>query len=137
MWKNRNESGKPAMGSTEKTLIDLGLTPIKPFSRVVTGIFSDSRSVQPGALFAALAGVRVHGANFIPQALQNGAKAVLTDTEGYKIAQTVIKDKSIGVVVVQDPRAALAAAAALWFEKQPASMVAITGTNGKLSLIHI
>jgi UDP-N-acetylmuramoyl-L-alanyl-D-glutamate--2,6-diaminopimelate ligase len=134
MWKNRNESGKPAMRSTEKTLIDLGLTPIKPFSRVVTGIFSDSRSVQPGALFAALDGVRVHGANFIPQALQNGAKAVLTDTEGYKIAQTLIKDKSIGVVVVQDPRAALAAAAALWFEKQPASMVAITGTNGKTSV---
>ena len=90
MWKNRNESGKPAMRSTEKTLIDLGLTPIKPFSRVVTGIFSDSRSVQPGALFAALAGVQVHGANFIPQALQNGAKAVLTDTEGYKFAQSLI-----------------------------------------------
>ena len=122
------------MRNTKKTLIDLGLTPTKPFYGVISGISSDSRSVRPGALFAALPGVEVHGANFIPQALQNGAKAILTDIEGYKLAQTVLTDKTLGIVVVQDPREALAAAASLWFEKQPASIVAITGTNGKTSV---
>ena len=122
------------MRSTGKTLIDLGLAPTKPYSGVISGIFSDSRSVKPGALFAALPGVQSHGADFIPQALQNGAKAVLTDPEGYKLASKLLEDKDIGVVIAQEPRAALAAAAALWFEKQPGSIVAITGTNGKTSV---
>ena len=122
------------MQSREKTLIDLGFTPKKPFNKVITDIVSDSRSVKPGALFAALPGIDVHGANFISQALQNGAKAILTDTEGYKLARTLIANKDIGVIVVQDPREALASAAALWFEKQPVSIVAVTGTNGKTSV---
>ena len=122
------------MRSTEKTLIDLGFAPTKPFNGVITDIVSDSRSVKPGALFAALPGFQVHGANFIAQALQNGAKAILTDTHGYKLARALLTDKDIGVVIAQDPREALASAAALWFEKQPLSIVAITGTNGKTSV---
>jgi UDP-N-acetylmuramoyl-L-alanyl-D-glutamate--2,6-diaminopimelate ligase len=38
------------------------------------------------------------------------------------------------LVVTEEPRAALAYAAALWFGRQPENMVAVTGTNGKTSV---
>ena len=37
-------------------------------------------------------------------------------------------------MVAEDPREALACAAALWFGAQPETMVAVTGTNGKTSV---
>ena len=41
----------------------------------ITGLTSDSRDVRPGFLFAALDGSRARGADFIPEALKNGAAA--------------------------------------------------------------
>jgi UDP-N-acetylmuramoyl-L-alanyl-D-glutamate--2,6-diaminopimelate ligase len=38
------------------------------------------------------------------------------------------------LVLAEDPRAAFAGAAALWFGAQPETMVAVTGTNGKTSV---
>ncbi|MDM7462602.1 MAG: Mur ligase family protein, partial [Tepidimonas taiwanensis] len=38
------------------------------------------------------------------------------------------------LIVAEDPRAALAGAAALWFGAQPAHVVAVTGTSGKTSV---
>ena len=122
------------MSSIEKTLSDLGLTPSKAFDGVIDGVCIDSRKVKVGCLFAALPGTKVHGARFLAQALEKGASAVLTDQEGMYIARELgLKDK-LAFVIVQDPRAALAAAASLWFEEQPATMVAVTGTNGKTSV---
>ncbi len=43
----------------------------------ITGLASDSRQVAPGYLFAALDGSRARGADFIPEALRQGAVAVL------------------------------------------------------------
>jgi UDP-N-acetylmuramoyl-L-alanyl-D-glutamate--2,6-diaminopimelate ligase len=40
----------------------------------------------------------------------------------------------VSLVVAEDPRQALAFAAALWFEAQPETLVAVTGTNGKTSV---
>ncbi|WP_234379598.1 Mur ligase domain-containing protein, partial [Streptomyces caniscabiei] len=45
----------------------------------VTGITHDSRAVRPGDLYAALPGARLHGADFVDQAVGLGAVAVLTD----------------------------------------------------------
>jgi UDP-N-acetylmuramoyl-L-alanyl-D-glutamate--2,6-diaminopimelate ligase len=52
----------------------------------VTGLAIDSRQIREGALFAALPGSRVHGAEFISYALRMGAAAILTDREGAEIA---------------------------------------------------
>src|SRR6201994_2436070 len=51
-------------------------------STVVTGVTHDSRAVQPGDLYAALPGSRVHGADFCAAAVTAGAVAVLTDPGG-------------------------------------------------------
>ncbi len=117
-----------------RPLSALGLSPSRGGNVTVTGLAIDSRAVREGALFAAIPGSRVHGAEFITYALRMGAAAVLTDREGAEIAAEVLANSSAALVLAEDPRAALAGAAALWFGAQPATMVAVTGTNGKTSV---
>jgi UDP-N-acetylmuramoyl-L-alanyl-D-glutamate--2,6-diaminopimelate ligase len=122
------------MGVAEKTLGHLALTARGGRDPVITGLAVDSRDVKDGFLFAALPGTRVHGGEFIQYALRMGAAAILTDAQGALIAEAELAGSDAALVVAQDPRQALAYAAALWFAKQPGTMVAITGTNGKTSV---
>ncbi|MEM7723273.1 MAG: UDP-N-acetylmuramoyl-L-alanyl-D-glutamate--2,6-diaminopimelate ligase [Pseudomonadota bacterium] len=122
------------MAPATKLLSELGLTPRTGGDVAVTGISLDSREVKPGHLFAALPGTRVHGGEFIQYALRMQAGAVLTDPDGAEIAVDVLASSDAALIVVEDPRAALAHAAALWFGAQPETVVAVTGTNGKTSV---
>lgn len=117
-----------------RTLADLGLSAKGGTQARITGLAIDSRKVTEGSLFAALPGTRMHGGEFIQYALRMGASAILTDNEGARIAADVLADADAALVVTEDPRAALAFAAALWFGSQPEVMVAVTGTNGKTSV---
>ncbi len=117
-----------------KTLVALGLTARGGRDALVSGVAVDSRAVRPGMMFAALPGAKVHGAAFIPAVLAAEAAAVLTDPEGARLAAEALAASGVAVVVVEEPRAALAQAAALWFGAQPEVMVAVTGTNGKTSV---
>ncbi|MDO5647048.1 UDP-N-acetylmuramoyl-L-alanyl-D-glutamate--2,6-diaminopimelate ligase [Paracoccus sp. (in: a-proteobacteria)] len=100
----------------------------------ITGLSLDSRMVKPGHLFAALPGSAVHGGEFIQYALRMDAAAILTDRQGAQIAADVLDGWDGALVVAEDPRAALAGAAALWFHTQPEQVVAVTGTSGKTSV---
>lgn len=115
-------------------LSDLGLTARAGRDPALSGVTADSRAVRAGMLFAALPGTAVHGAKFIGMALEQGAAAVLTDATGARLAADALADTDVALVVAEDPRAALACAAALWFGAQPEVMVAVTGTNGKTSV---
>ena len=117
-----------------KSLAQLGLTAKSGRDAQITGLAVDSREVRAGYLFAALPGTHVHGASFIPMALAQGASAILTDAAGAGLAADALAAGDAAIVVVEDPRQALACAAALWFGAQPATMVAVTGTNGKTSV---
>ncbi|MFV0491479.1 MAG: UDP-N-acetylmuramoyl-L-alanyl-D-glutamate--2,6-diaminopimelate ligase [Pseudorhodobacter sp.] len=116
-----------------RTLAELGLTARGGDNPVMRGIAVDSRKVEQGMLFAALPGSVIHGAEYVEAALARGASAILTDAEGAMLAAEVLDRYQPALVVTQDPRAALAAAAALWSGAQPDTMVAVTGTNGKTS----
>jgi UDP-N-acetylmuramoyl-L-alanyl-D-glutamate--2,6-diaminopimelate ligase len=94
---------------------------------VITGVTADSRKVAPGALFVALPGSAADGRAFIPQALAQGAAAVLAPTD------TPI-DTAPLLVTSGDVRRAYALAARSFYGAQPATCVAITGTNGKTSV---
>jgi UDP-N-acetylmuramoyl-L-alanyl-D-glutamate--2,6-diaminopimelate ligase len=118
------------------SLADLGLTARAGREAQVTGLAVDSRQVKPGMLFAALPGASAHGAEFTQYALRMGAGAVLTDPLGAQVAAGVLSGSQAAVIIVQDPRQALAYAAALWFAAQPETMVAVTGTNGKTSVAN-
>ena len=110
-----------------KTLSELGLT--GPADLAVTGLAVDNRKVRAGDLFAALPGSATHGARFAADALARGASVILTDPAGARILPA-----EAPAIVVEDPRAALAFAAALMAGTQPELMVAVTGTNGKTSV---
>ncbi|MHA7870138.1 MAG: UDP-N-acetylmuramoyl-L-alanyl-D-glutamate--2,6-diaminopimelate ligase [Salipiger thiooxidans] len=120
--------------SGEKTLSELGLTARGGREARISGISVDSRAVMPGHLFAAMPGTKVHGARFVDAALSQGAAAVLTDAEGAQIVAEALAGSEVALVIAADPRQALAFACALFFGAQPATMVAVTGTNGKTSV---
>ncbi len=122
------------MGLKTTSLSALGLTARQGRNVQITGITADSREVRAGFLFAALAGVRQHGAAHVAAALEAGASAILTDAEGAAIAAPALVGHDAALVVTADPRQALAYAAALWFGEQPETVVAVTGTNGKTSV---
>lgn len=122
------------MVTQDKRLSDLGLSARMGRNPVLTGVTLDSRAVTTGTLFAALPGSARHGADFIATALEKGAAAILTDPMGAIIAAKALGASDAALVVADDPREALAYAAALWFGAQPATMVAVTGTNGKTSV---
>jgi len=122
------------MGDGGKSLADLGLTAQGGREARILGLAVDSRAVRPGFLFAALPGTNRHGAEFIGYALRMGASAVLTDRAGAEIARQELSAASGALVLAQEPRQALAYAAALWSGRQPGCVVAVTGTNGKTSV---
>ncbi len=116
------------------TLRSLGLTAPGDANPVVAGLAVDSRAVREGYLFAAMPGTRQHGASFVEAALERGATSILTDAEGAEMARAAAAVAGAAVVIAAQPREALARAAALFYGAQPATMVAVTGTNGKTSV---
>jgi UDP-N-acetylmuramoyl-L-alanyl-D-glutamate--2,6-diaminopimelate ligase len=107
-------------------LSELVRRPVDPDPEI-TGVTADSRLVRPGYLFAALAGANADGRRFVGEALKAGAAAVLTDEP--------IEGLSAPVVQACDPRRAYALAAAAFWAARPATCVAVTGTNGKTSVV--
>ena len=93
----------------------------------VTGLALDSRKVKPGDLFAALPGVKVNGTQFIDMAVEKGAVCVLAPKGAHA---------SVPVVEAEDPAEALSAIASNFYPRQPATIAAITGTNGKSSTVE-
>ncbi len=127
-----------ASAVTARKLQDLGLVPTHggTGNPDITGICVDSRQTQPGDLFAAMPGTATHGGQFIQFAIRMRAAAVLTDAEGFDIALGDLGSVDVPVVISDDPRRALALAAARFYGAQPATMTAVTGTNGKTSVAN-
>ncbi|MFJ6024824.1 UDP-N-acetylmuramoyl-L-alanyl-D-glutamate--2,6-diaminopimelate ligase [Brevundimonas sp. NPDC092305] len=98
-----------------------------PADPEITGVTADSRRVAPGSLFVALPGTAADGRAFIPQALSQGAAAVLAPAD---------TDSGLAPVLVTsgDVRRAYAIAARSFYGSQPRTCVAVTGTNGKTSV---
>jgi UDP-N-acetylmuramoyl-L-alanyl-D-glutamate--2,6-diaminopimelate ligase len=105
------------------------LDPARLSAFAVTGLTADSRTVRPGDLFAALPGTRVDGRAFIADAVARGAVAVLAP-EGTSWPSGVPPRP---LITDADPRRRLALMAAAFHAGQPATIAAITGTNGKTS----
>lgn len=92
----------------------------------------DSRQVEAGDLFCAIVGEQVDGNCFIEQAVEHGAKAVLT-------TKPEAANGTVPAIVVKDDRVAMAYAAhALYNEPtRRARLWGLTGTNGKTTSTHI
>jgi UDP-N-acetylmuramoyl-L-alanyl-D-glutamate--2,6-diaminopimelate ligase len=99
-------------------------------SNEFSGLAADSRAVKPGYLFAALSGTNSDGADYIKDAVARGAAAVLGRPELGARA----KELGVRFIAEENPRLALARRAASFFDAQPKTVAAVTGTNGKTSV---
>jgi UDP-N-acetylmuramoyl-L-alanyl-D-glutamate--2,6-diaminopimelate ligase len=97
--------------------------------RLVSGVTADSRLVRPGCVFVALAGAKADGLGFARDAAERGAAAIVA--EAPRPAEIA---GDVAFVQVADARRALALAAARLHPRQPATIVAVTGTSGKSSV---
>jgi UDP-N-acetylmuramoyl-L-alanyl-D-glutamate--2,6-diaminopimelate ligase len=99
--------------------------------REIEGIAYHSKQVKKGFLFVAIHGIETDGHQFIGEAVQRGAEAILLE-EGQEIPAKTM-------VFVPDSRQALAKIA-LNFYGNPSSrvkLIGITGTNGKTTITYL
>ncbi|HEV2388494.1 MAG TPA: UDP-N-acetylmuramoyl-L-alanyl-D-glutamate--2,6-diaminopimelate ligase [Candidatus Acidoferrales bacterium] len=104
------------------------LTPAGAGERTISSLDYDSRRVEPGGVFFALAGARTDGNRFVPQALERGAIAVVSE-----MARPADLPSAPIWIRVPAARRALALAAANFYGRpaETLSLVGVTGTNGK------
>ena len=98
----------------------------------VADLALDSRQVRQGSLFLACRGTRQHGLEFLPQALANGADAVLWEPAA-GIAPP--EDLPIPAIAVEDLSRRAGEIAARFFDHPARDLhaIGITGTDGKTS----
>ncbi|AKS42731.1 UDP-N-acetylmuramoyl-L-alanyl-D-glutamate--2,6-diaminopimelate ligase [Wenzhouxiangella marina] len=108
-------------------LVTPGRAPAVEFSSLVL----DARSAEPGDVFVALAGHRRHGMEFIDQAIERGAVAVLHDG-----AHPVPDRRGLAMIEVNDLAVQLPELARrCWGDPcERLELLAVTGTNGKTSV---
>ena len=94
----------------------------------VNGISLNASEIQSGDIFLALSGSKHHGIEFLDQAIENGAVAVITDPKG--------ANKKLPTLIVPDPRAISGMVSAHIYGDPSSNMftVGITGTNGKTTV---
>ncbi len=103
----------------------LGLrTDLAEEGRTYTGVSTDSRTVEPGALYVALVGERFDGHDFVADALARGAA-------GAVVSRPVPAEPGVKLYPVDDTLAALGRLAAYRRRALTAPVVAITGSSGK------
>jgi len=110
---------------TFEELLDLVSTQKRP------GLCIDSRDVKEGDIFIAIKGTIHDGHDFIDQAIQNGAR--------YLVSRKAVKKENVEVVLV-DNTAKAAAILAQKAADSPASKLtnlAVTGTNGKTTVAFL
>ena len=94
----------------------------------VTGFAIDNRKVAPGNIFGAFKGAVFNGEDFIPQAVDQGAVAI--------VARPHV-EASVPVIGDDNPRRRFAEIAARFYAPYPDTVVAVTGTNGKTSTVEM
>jgi len=99
----------------------------------ITGLSLDSRSIQPGNLFAAIRGLTVDGHRFVDQAVAAGCSALMVN-RGWQDSTTDKKAAAgVPLIEVDDTRTALGRISAAFYDQpdRECTLIGITGTNGK------
>lgn len=97
----------------------------------ITNIHSDSRKIKEGGLFIAINGFSKDGTHFIPDAIKNGAKALIVEPD-VNLNSLDIPD-NIPAISVKNTRKALAQTACTFYDNpsKKLKLIGITGTKGK------
>lgn len=120
-----------------------GLDPAKLPEREISSIHYRAQEVQPAGLFVAVAGQTADGHDYIDQALENGAVAIVVQK---KPGQSILSEDIAGrpdkypvIIQVPDTRMALADLSSCFY-KSPSDhmyLIGITGTNGKTTVAYL
>ena len=95
----------------------------------VTGFAIDHRKVARGSVFGAFKGAVFNGEDFIGQAVDRGAVAV--------VARPEAEVERVPLLADPEPRRLFAGLAAKFYAPYPDTVVAVTGTNGKTSTVEM
>lgn len=92
---------------------------------LITNIVSDSREVKKGSLFVAIRGQRFDGHDFILEAIEKGAVAVVGEIPNY--------------IQVENSRKALGLLTSAWynFPARKLKVIGVTGTDGKTTTVNL
>ena len=103
-----------------------------PAQIAISSITADSRQAGPGALFICLPGHRVDGHDYICQAADAGAAAVLVERD-------VSIPAGLTAVRVADTRQAMQTLAPYFYDYpgRQLRLIGVTGTNGKTTTTHL
>ena len=117
--------------------------PVPKQDFLITGITADSRQVQPGFMFVAYSGVASDGHKYIPQAIANGAVAIVCERDWRLDAlhedPTSVQSLNPQSVIVPNGREAFAWLCAAWqdFPSRHMILIGVTGTDGKTSTANL
>ncbi|MCL6627876.1 MAG: UDP-N-acetylmuramoyl-L-alanyl-D-glutamate--2,6-diaminopimelate ligase, partial [Alicyclobacillus shizuokensis] len=97
----------------------------------VSGVCSDSRTVQPGDLFVAQRGYTVDGHQFAGDAVRRGAVAVVGEriVQGVAVPQLVVPDSRLAGAILAD--------VVYGHPSHHLQVIGVTGTNGKTTVTHL
>lgn len=118
----------------------LGLKNIKAkgeIDREVTAITNDSREVIEGSLFFAIKGFSNDGTQYIPTAIEKGAKVILVDDKFDLRSVEIPAD--VTLVVVPDARYAMAICSCNFYDNpsRKLKLIGVTGTKGKTTTTYM
>lgn len=88
-----------------------------------------SNDIRKNTAFFAIKGANLDGYDYIGQAISKGVSLIITHKAYHSASPCPI-------LIVEDPRSALAQAAEFLYPNSPEYMVAVTGTNGKTSVVN-
>ena len=96
----------------------------------VTELIADSRRVTPGSAFFAIPGIRTNGNEYVKEAIERGARAIVTEDIDLEVPSTIEK------VCVEDARRALAKFSKRYYGNpdEHLDLIGVTGTNGKTTV---
>ncbi|MFO7831590.1 MAG: UDP-N-acetylmuramoyl-tripeptide--D-alanyl-D-alanine ligase [Desulfuromonadaceae bacterium] len=96
-----------------------------PYTPIITGVSTDSRTLQSGDLFVPLRGPNYDGHNYLRQAVESGASACLSEE--------IVGGLPVPVIQVENTLEALGSLAASIRSGFKGPVAAVTGTSGKTS----
>ncbi|GER92548.1 UDP-N-acetylmuramoyl-L-alanyl-D-glutamate--2,6-diaminopimelate ligase [hot springs metagenome] len=119
-------------------LID-GFKVIGDTEKRISGITYDSRRVRCGDVFVAIKGENYDGHDFIEDAINRGAAAVIYEIKRFQPYSEGLRHSNTVWIGVDDSRDALAAISNRFYEKPSSkvTVIGITGTNGKTTTSYM
>ncbi|MCU7488433.1 UDP-N-acetylmuramoyl-L-alanyl-D-glutamate--2,6-diaminopimelate ligase [Candidatus Liberibacter asiaticus] len=112
----------------------LSIFPMQWRERKINEVSSDSRHIQAGWIFVAIVGNKEDGHLFIPQAIAQGAEAIVVSS-AYSLQDFSATIRSnTPILVVDNTRKFLSLFASRLYGKHPENILAVTGTSGKSSV---